>query len=209
LTVFITSFLIATSSPGAYPPNTIELWAGFLGLTSATLAVIQYAPQIYTTWKLKHVGALSIPMMCIQTPGAILMVTNLAIRPGTNWTSWAPYAAAGIMQGCLLALCFVWKARQRRLGVDDFGKPLSGCEPTFAPAPRPQPQTHPTTPANAEGDEEGQLHRQPTLGPGIVEHGHWEDELAPSSERTPLLSGEQNGANSKGNADRLPWFGKK
>jgi len=58
----------------------VGLWAGVLGLTSAALAVIQYAPQIYTTWELKLVGALSIPMMCIQTPGAILMVTNLAIR---------------------------------------------------------------------------------------------------------------------------------
>jgi PQ loop repeat len=79
-TIFTTLFLISTSSPEAYPPHTIELWAGFLGLTSAALAVIQYAPQIYMTWKHKLVGALSIPMMCIQTPGAILMVTNLAIR---------------------------------------------------------------------------------------------------------------------------------
>lgn len=79
-TIFTTLFLIATSSLEVYPPDTVKLWAGFLGLTSAALAVIQYAPQIYTTWKLKLVGALSIPMMCIQTPGAILMVTNLAIR---------------------------------------------------------------------------------------------------------------------------------
>jgi hypothetical protein len=80
LTIFTTLFLIGTSSLEAYPPDTIKLWAGFLGLTSAALAVIQYAPQIYTTWKLRLVGALSIPMMCIQTPGAVLMVTNLAIR---------------------------------------------------------------------------------------------------------------------------------
>jgi len=199
-TVFTTLFLIGTSSLAVYPPDAVKLWAGFLGLTSAALAVIQYAPQIYTTWKLKLVGALSIPMMCIQTPGAILMVTNLAIRPGTNWTSWAPYAAAGIMQGGLLALCFVWKARQRRLGVDDFGKPLSGREPTPAPAPQTQPQ--PATTANTETDVESQLHRQPTLGPA-VEHGRGEDE------RTPLLSGPQDGASSKGGMDRLPWFGKK
>ena len=78
--ILTTLFLISTSSSDAYPPKAVELWAGFLGVTSAALAVIQYAPQIYTTWKLKLVGALSIPMMCIQTPGAVLMVTNLAIR---------------------------------------------------------------------------------------------------------------------------------
>lgn len=28
------------------------------------------------------------------------------------------------MQGTLLVMCLVWKVRQRRLGVDDFGEPL-------------------------------------------------------------------------------------
>jgi len=165
--------------------------------------VIQYAPQIYLTWNHKLVGALSIPMMCIQTPGAILMVTNLAIRPGTNWTSWAPYAAAGIMQGCLLVLCLVWKARQRRLGVDDFGKPLPDHDPDST-APHPQP--HRTATANSE---EGQLHRQPTLGPAVVEQGRGEVGLIHSGERAPLLSGPRPSAHSKGLAGWLQKFGKK
>jgi len=137
------------------------------------------------------------------------MVTNLAIRSGTNWTSWAPYAAAGIMQGCLLVLCLVWKARQRRLGVDDFGKPLPGRE--HAPVPVPHPRPHTTTAVNTDADLEVQLYRQPTLGPAVVEHGRGEDELAYSGERTPLLSGAvaQDDASSKGLVDRFPWFGKK
>jgi hypothetical protein len=36
---------------------------------------------------MKLVGALSIHMMLIQTPGGILMVTSIALRKGTNWTS--------------------------------------------------------------------------------------------------------------------------
>jgi hypothetical protein len=44
--------------------------------------------------------------------------------PGTNWTSWATFAAAGLMQGALLVLCIVYKFRQRRLAIDDFGRPL-------------------------------------------------------------------------------------
>ena len=104
------------------------------------------------------------------------------------------------MQGCLLVLCFVWKARQRRLGVDDFGKPLRGREPTPS-APRIQPDSTNTT--NTEADMEGQLHRQPTLGPAVVGHGRREDES------TPLLSGARDGASSKGGLERFPWFGKK
>ena len=112
------------------------------------------------------------------------------------------------MQGCLLALCFVWKARQQRLGVDDFGKPLPGHEPAPAPAPAPHPQPVATTEAGVES----QPHRQPTLGPADVEHGRGEDELAYSSERTPLLSSgaaAQSGVNSKAPVDRWPWLVKK
>lgn len=49
------------------------------------------------------------------------MVLSIALRPGTNWTSWATFAVAGIMQGTLLVMCICWKIRQKRLGLDDFG----------------------------------------------------------------------------------------
>jgi len=42
-------------------------------------------------------------------------------RPGTNWTNWLTYLVAGVMQGGLLVLCIVWKYRQGKLGIDDFG----------------------------------------------------------------------------------------
>ncbi|EJD52034.1 hypothetical protein AURDEDRAFT_181590 [Auricularia subglabra TFB-10046 SS5] len=120
--IFVTFLLLGThaSTP------TLELWTGFLGLFSAGIAVVQYMPQLIHTWNSKLVGALSIPMMCIQTPGAIAMVTSIAIRPQTDWTSWAPFAVAGIMQGILLAMCLAWKQRQHKLGIDDFGAPLAG-----------------------------------------------------------------------------------
>ncbi|KAJ3894207.1 hypothetical protein GG344DRAFT_86748 [Lentinula edodes] len=104
-----TGFLLATNMA-----HSVAQWATFLGVSSAILAAIQYIPQIAHTFRHKVVGALSIPMMCIQTPGAVLMVLSIALRPGTNWTSWATFAVAGIMQGTLLI-------RQKRLGLDDFG----------------------------------------------------------------------------------------
>jgi len=63
-------------------------------------------------------------MMLIQTPGGILMVTSIALRKGTNWTSWITFAVAAILQGCLLIMCCVWKIRQDKLGIDDFGNPV-------------------------------------------------------------------------------------
>jgi len=52
------------------------------------------------------------------------MVLSIALRPGTDWTSWITYATAGIMQGSLLVMCLIWKTRQTRLGIDDFGNSL-------------------------------------------------------------------------------------
>ncbi|KAH7101848.1 hypothetical protein BKA62DRAFT_702492 [Auriculariales sp. MPI-PUGE-AT-0066] len=120
LITFVTFLLIGTK-PGS---DTLDIWTGFLGLLSAACAVVQYGPQLAHTWNSKVVGALSIPMMCIQTPGAVAMVISIAIRPDTDWTSWATFAVAGVMQGVLLAMCIVWKARQTRLGIDDFGNPI-------------------------------------------------------------------------------------
>ncbi|ORY93205.1 hypothetical protein BCR43DRAFT_552653 [Syncephalastrum racemosum] len=112
-------------------------WAGFLGVLSMVLASFQYIPQIYTTWRRKTVGALSIPMMLLQTPGktltsmekimltksytgSALFVYSLAVRPGTNWTAWITYLVTGLLQGTLLVMCIAWRIRNRRLGIDDL-----------------------------------------------------------------------------------------
>jgi len=79
LTVFVTFYLLGTTIPGE-PSTRLDIWATFLGVSSATLAASQYAPQLVHTYHLKLVGALSIPMMLIQTPGAIFMVLSIALR---------------------------------------------------------------------------------------------------------------------------------
>ena len=49
---------------------------------------------------------------------------------------WITFLVAALLQGCLLIMCITWKIRQRKLGIDDFGKrvgpdfpPLSWSEP--------------------------------------------------------------------------------
>ncbi|KAF8128946.1 hypothetical protein EV363DRAFT_1220844 [Boletus edulis] len=127
--ITLTTFVLLVDSPPSpdptvpYPPQ-ITLWATFLGVTSGLLAAVQYAPQIIRTYHLKLVGALSIPMMVMQSPGGIVMAISIAMRPGADWTSWMMYAVSAVMQAFLLIMCFAWKIRQRRLGIDDFGRPL-------------------------------------------------------------------------------------
>ncbi|KAJ6452241.1 hypothetical protein C8R45DRAFT_1040991 [Mycena sanguinolenta] len=160
------------SSPSPYPdpsfpdpdspqlPVSLARWALFLGVSSAILAAVQYLPQISYTWRARLVGALSVPMMCIQSPGAIAMVLSIALRPGTNWTSWITYAVAGLMQFTLLSICLAWKLRQHHLHIDDFGAPIhpeSLPPPSsgFAPIPYRDVEEAQEQPAVTPEEEQG------------------------------------------------------
>ena len=78
--------------------------ASFNGLCSALLTMMKYVPQIYTTYKLKHTGTLSLHMMYIQTPGGVLFAMTIMMTKGSHWSSWISYLIACTLQGVLLSL---------------------------------------------------------------------------------------------------------
>jgi uncharacterized protein with PQ loop repeat len=85
------------------PPHPLlHTYARFLGLSSALLAITQYAPQLYHTYHTRLVGALSIGTMIIQVPGSVLFVGSLVGRQGVEWSTWLTYAVTGAMQAALL-----------------------------------------------------------------------------------------------------------
>ena len=114
---------VAVSRPSSRP--LISRWAAFLGSSATVLAAGQYLPQIIYTARTKLVGSLSIPMMCLQVPGSAVFVYSLALQPGTDWSSLAAYVLTGVLQIVLLVLCVAWRIRQRRAGIDDYGRPLA------------------------------------------------------------------------------------
>ncbi|KAI0923039.1 hypothetical protein AcV5_009867 [Taiwanofungus camphoratus] len=185
LITFVTFLLLSNFAPSPGPDSPheqrVHAWATFLGVTSALLAALQYAPQLVHTAKLRLVGALSVPMMLIQSPGAVVMVLSIALRPGTNWTTWLPYAVAGVMQGSLLIMCLFWRARQARLGIDDFGNPIVPSQPgSLVPVIRGPDEGAPVEVAVEEAVE--------TDVRSIAEGGE-------TSEETPLL--KRNGVEGK------------
>lgn len=96
-------------------PSHLTFWANFLGVMAAVLAAIQYVPQIWTTYHLKHVGSLSIPMMCIQTPGGFLFAASLFGRLGwAGWSTWGIYILTAVMQGVVLFLAVYYELAARR-----------------------------------------------------------------------------------------------
>jgi hypothetical protein len=83
-------------------PTHVRGWANFLGLLATALAAIQYIPQILMTWKLQETGSLSVPMMCIQTPGSFVFAASLAVRLGPGgWSAWGLFIFTGCLQGVL------------------------------------------------------------------------------------------------------------
>ncbi|KAL4915333.1 hypothetical protein BDW62DRAFT_188788 [Aspergillus aurantiobrunneus] len=97
--------LIVTLAVGFKQPSSLQSWSNFCGITAAILASIQYFPQIYTTLRLRCVGSLSIPMMCIQTPGALIWAGSLAARLGSKgWSTWGILIVTACLQGTLLVL---------------------------------------------------------------------------------------------------------
>ena len=110
LAVIVVTAILATVAP-----DTLSLWAQVLGVMAALLAAVQYFPQIWTTYHLKHVGSLSIPMMCIQTPGGLLFAGSLFARLGWGgWSSWGIFLLTAMMQGILLYLAIYYEIEARR-----------------------------------------------------------------------------------------------
>jgi len=90
---------------------------------ATVLASVQYLPQLHTTWRRKDVGSLSIPMMCVQTPGSFVWAGSLAARVGwAGWSAWVVYVVTGCLQGVLLGMG-VWfeVGRRRKAGGDGDG----------------------------------------------------------------------------------------
>ncbi|KAI5866807.1 hypothetical protein GGS23DRAFT_289996 [Durotheca rogersii] len=114
--------VIISAAFALWAPSYLGAWANVLGIMAALLAAIQYIPQIWTTYHLKHAGSLSILMMCIQTPGGLLFAGSLAARLGwAGWSSWGVYVTSAIMQGSLLAMAisYEWASQKER---DEFSR---------------------------------------------------------------------------------------
>jgi uncharacterized protein with PQ loop repeat len=91
-------------------PAAVPAWANFLGVLAAILASVQYFPQIYTTFRLQCVGSLSIPMMCIQTPGSLVWAASLAARKGwSGWSIWGVLVVTACLQGTLLTMAIYFE----------------------------------------------------------------------------------------------------
>ncbi|KAK8105507.1 PQ loop repeat protein [Apiospora kogelbergensis] len=174
--------VIISASLALGAPDYLAMWANILGIMSAALAAIQYIPQIWTTYHLKHAGSLSIPMMCVQTPGGLLFAASLGARLGwSGWSSWGVYVLTAVMQGIVLAMAirYEWPSH------DGHGEPNTASSrpafnrrttPRVLPSPGPY-SAHLQAYAETQEEIEAALDReavqglgenQPLLAPGGI-----------------------------------------
>ncbi|KKA28889.1 hypothetical protein TD95_004162 [Thielaviopsis punctulata] len=127
-------------------PDSLNNWADFLGVMAAMLAAVQYLPQIWTTWRIKHVGSLSIPMMCIQTPGGVVFAISLYSRLGLRgWSTWGIFVLSALMQGSLLAMAMYFEiarenaeaAANRRAAARSARRAARGAQGSLSVPKRP------------------------------------------------------------------------
>ncbi|KAI3651844.1 hypothetical protein MP228_003147 [Amoeboaphelidium protococcarum] len=93
-----------------------EYWADGNGILSMILSAFQFIPQIFKTYRQKQIGALSMPTMLMQIPGAFILVYTLATRQGSNVTNWITFLCTGTLQSILFILCLSYYIRDYRAG---------------------------------------------------------------------------------------------
>jgi hypothetical protein len=162
-------------------PHHLGTWANTLGIMATILAGIQYFPQIWMTWHLRHVGSLSIPMMLIQTPGSFVWAGSLAARLGVEgWSTWGVFLVTGCLQGCLLFMGIYFEVQARKGKQNTEGEGVSAIQKSTFDKENANylqanvPSIVGYNPDQREADDEG----------GV----NVENEL---NERTPLLNGSR------------------
>lgn len=96
--------------------------AYFLGLAAAGVGLVQYIPQLITTYTLKHAGTLSLLTLLIQIPGGMIWSFSLAVRGEVNWSIWMPIMLSAVLQLILLLMAFYYSLVQVNRDVAQITK---------------------------------------------------------------------------------------
>lgn len=109
--------------------KTLATWGRAIGILSAIVVIVQWMPQIFTTFQLGSAGSLSVVMLLIQLPGCLLTVFFQAVIGGADFTTWGPYLITSINLTILIIMCLVfWIRNRNRIIQENFDILLSEDE---------------------------------------------------------------------------------
>jgi uncharacterized protein with PQ loop repeat len=101
------------------------------GVIATVLTCVQWFPQLYTTFRLKTAGSLSLLTLAIQAPGSVGWAVYLAVASTSEPSTWSPPMVTGAMQVTLLCMCVVYERRRRR-GAAKTGAKKGAKKPLLA-----------------------------------------------------------------------------
>lgn len=133
LVLLVSAIFSATSVTLYYGLNlsakTLSTWGRAIGILSAIVVIVQWTPQIFTTFQLGSAGSLSVVMLLIQLPGCLLTVFFQAVIGGADFTTWGPYLISAINVMILIIMCLVfWIRNRNRIIQENFDILLSEDE---------------------------------------------------------------------------------
>jgi uncharacterized protein with PQ loop repeat len=86
------------------------LYARALGVAAMVLTVLQWAPQIWTLFRTKQVGALSLGMLALQVPGSYLALL-FQLLAHSDPSTWGPYAISALELTVVAGQCIFYRRR--------------------------------------------------------------------------------------------------
>jgi len=91
-----------------------------MGIGSTVVTFVQWAPQIYQTYKAKTVGSFSILMLMIQAPGSFIIIYFLIVVSHESVSTWLSYASAALQQVVLIVLLLYYDRKVKRAEKDKY-----------------------------------------------------------------------------------------
>lgn len=131
IVALIFGLVVGISGFGSRP----SLIFGNVMLLAASLGTfLQWAPQIYRTYKLKHVGALSIPMIGLQGVGAALTSYFFYLDSNGGETfAWVPFVIGSVLITLLFLMAvYYWNKDRKRAKDGDINRPAVETAPLLA-----------------------------------------------------------------------------
>lgn len=113
------AFLLVEGDPTT-APHTSGIYNKVLGLTGTISIILQWSPQIVTTFLHKGPGALSPITLSINSPGSMLTAISL-IAAGKSFSLWLPYVLSGAQQAVIVGLIlYFYCTRSKKDPIQDM-----------------------------------------------------------------------------------------
>jgi len=120
ISIFIIPIIIAyvsLVSKTIYPNHDKEVLGNFLNITSAVLCLIQWVPQILTTYKEKDIGSLSYLTLGFQSIGSIIVFCYQTFFTSEELSVGAPFLVSGLQQFIIIGMGLYYR-KQRLIEYD-------------------------------------------------------------------------------------------